>query len=265
MHCPICFSLSSFTQRDSSWFEGLYFTGRQAKETLAQSRIRQCVDRARPAYNEMAPRLCPKSHITAVCGSFQVQPTTRCDRGSVRKSHNTAVCGLFKSSLHRDAAAALFRKSHNTAVCGLFKSSLHRDATAALFENPTTRQCVDRSSPAYIEMQPRCLENPTTRQCVDCSSPAYIEMQPRLWSKIPQHGSVWIVQVQPTLHLPDPIAQSPFCSARSAAANYSSLRTGIQELKRWTVDRRLDLNGSTDCRQVGFPGLVEGRPSLGWT
>src|SRR5258705_10255113 len=89
-----------------------------------------------------------ESHTRAVFGSFKSSLQNK-PAPLVRKSHITAVCGSFKSSL-QNKPAPLVRKSHITVVCGSFKSFL-LTSTHHQSSNPTSRQCVVRSSPFYSQ------------------------------------------------------------------------------------------------------------------
>jgi len=104
-----------------------------------------------------------------------------------------------------------------TAICGSFFRHAHQH----LYGNPTARQRVDRSSPFYhrstnplreshsaaacgsfksfLSGAPtRIRANPTARQPVDRSSPFYHRSTNPVCARIPQRGSVWIVQVLST-------------------------------------------------------------------
>src|SRR5258705_13326824 len=83
-------------------------------------------------------------------------PAENKTRESLRTSDTPA--GMARStSCRRSKAASAVRESHRTAVCGSFKSFL-LTSTHHQSANPTSRQCVDRSSPFYSKKQiPDCV------------------------------------------------------------------------------------------------------------
>src|ERR1041385_5831715 len=85
---------------------------------------------------------------------------------------------------------APLRASHNAAACGWFKPSLQIRAPTLLFANPITRQRVDGSRPLY-KYAPQ-----------------------RSSSRIPQRGSVWMVQALSTNTRPN----APLRESHNAAA-----------------------------------------------
>ena len=129
-----------------------------------------------------------------------------------RESHSAAACGSFKSFLHHAHQPSCTRipqrgsvwivqvlstktrtnlharESHSAAACGSFKPFLQRRAPTFMHANPTARQRVDRSSPLYKDAhQPSC-------------------------TRIPQRGSVWIVQI---LSLSNAVfSSSAFCAKK---------------------------------------------------
>jgi hypothetical protein len=96
---------------------------------------------------------------------------TRRPLDEICESHQTAVCGSFKSSLQKKATRRN-RESHKTAVCGSFKSNLHKKATRRNRESHKTAVCGSFKSNLHKKATRRNL-------------------------RIPQDGSLWIVQVQP--------------------------------------------------------------------
>jgi len=202
-----CGSLKSFLQR------------RAPSLMHANPTARQRVDRSSPFYKRTLT-ISAKSHIAAACGPFKSFLQHERSQAN-QKSHSAAACGSFKPFLQTNAyyqreipqrgsvwivqvlstntrTNRHARESHSAAACGSFKSFLQHERSQANQKSHSAAACGSFKSFLQTRAPSLMLANPTARQRVDRSRLFYKHAHKPSCSRIPQRGSVWIVQVLST-------------------------------------------------------------------